>query len=113
MLRPGGAEAFGTSVSPWKGITIQRASIQVPRPAPGAKGNMPSFAKNGDIPRTVAIGGSSGLIGGALSASLEAAGSRVLRLPREGIDPRTLDGVDAVVNLGGTGIADGRWTAER
>jgi len=74
---------------------------------------MPSFAKNGDIPRTVAIGGSSGLIGGALSASLEAAGSRVLRLPREGIDPRTLDGVDAVVNLGGTGIADGRWTAER
>jgi uncharacterized protein (TIGR01777 family) len=64
-------------------------------------------------PNKVAIGGSSGLIGTALSAFLRSAGHEVLPLPRRGIDPLVLDGVDAVVNLGGTGIADRRWSEER
>jgi len=62
---------------------------------------------------TFAIGGSSGLIGSALAAFLDSEGHRVVRLPRLGIDPAVLEGVDAVVNLGGTGIADGRWTEAR
>jgi uncharacterized protein (TIGR01777 family) len=61
----------------------------------------------------VAIGGSSGLIGTALSAFLRARGLEVIPLPRRGIDPGLLDEVDAVVNLGGAGIADGRWSERR
>ena len=62
-----------------------------------------------DLTNKVAIGGSSGLIGTALSAFLKAQGYEVRPLPRRAIDPGSLAGVDAVVNLGGAGIADGRW----
>lgn len=74
----------------------------------------------------VAISGSSGLIGIALQAGLTAAGHRPIRLvrrdpepgsdeirfvPSDGeIDGTSLEGVDAVVNLAGAGIADHRWT---
>jgi hypothetical protein len=61
----------------------------------------------------IAIGGSSGLIGTALSAFLTSLGHDVLPLPRRGIDPDVLAGVDAGVNLGGTGIADARWSEAR
>jgi len=75
----------------------------------------------------VAITGSSGLIGTALVAGLRADGHQVLRLVRGGaagqdtvtwdpgaeeggLDPRSLDGVTAVVHLAGAGVADKRWT---
>ena len=76
----------------------------------------------------VAVTGSSGLIGTALVAALRADGHRVIRLVRAGppaqdtlvwdpraerggLDPRSLDGVGAVVHLAGAGVADKRWTA--
>src|SRR5450432_382135 len=89
----------------------------------------------------VAITGSSGLIGTALTASLRADGHQVVRLVRRPPradgepapsdkaardlavgevrwDPRAADagdpplsGVDAVVHLAGAGVGDHRWTA--
>lgn len=74
----------------------------------------------------IAITGSSGLIGHALTASLTADGHEVLRLvrrPPRGAgevrwDPRAADagspslgGTDAVVHLAGAGVGDHRWTA--
>jgi hypothetical protein len=73
---------------------------------------------------TVAVTGSSGLIGTALTALLTTSGHRVIplvrRLPRAGErywrpeDPAAelLDGVDAVIHLAGASIA-GRFTPER
>ena len=75
----------------------------------------------------VAITGSHGLIGTALTARLRADGDTVVGLvrgpsgpgtigwdPASGrLDPAALAGVDAVVNLAGAGIGDGRWTAAR
>lgn len=77
----------------------------------------------------VAITGSTGLIGSALTRSLLADGHRVLRLtrartapqradgtesavwePGARLDPTVLDGVDAVVHLAGAGVGDRRWT---
>jgi hypothetical protein len=75
----------------------------------------------------VAVTGSSGLIGTALVAALRADGHEVIRLVRAapgaadaivwdpqadrgGLDPRSLDGVAAVVHLAGAGLADKRWT---
>jgi len=84
----------------------------------------------------VAVTGSSGLIGTALTASLQADGHQVVRLVRRTPrtdgqrsaadkatsevrwDPRAADagdpalsGVDAVVHLAGAGVGDHRWTA--
>lgn len=76
----------------------------------------------------VVIAGSSGLIGTALVSHLREAGHEVLRLvrrtpaapdergwdpPAGSIDDGTFDGVDAVVNLNGLGIADRPWTGAR
>ena len=75
----------------------------------------------------IAVTGSSGLIGTALVASLRADGHQVIRLVRDapvgddtvawdpraasgGLDPRSLDGVTALVHLAGAGVADQRWT---
>jgi uncharacterized protein (TIGR01777 family) len=71
----------------------------------------------------VAITGSSGLIGSALTAAL-VDDHEVIRLVRRaptganerawnpaGENAGLLDGVDAVVHLGGVGIGDKRWTA--
>jgi uncharacterized protein len=79
----------------------------------------------------VAITGSTGLIGTALTRSLLADGHQVLRLTRgqslsasaaadgsesaswdpkaQTVQPGALEGVDAVVNLAGAGIGDKRW----
>lgn len=72
----------------------------------------------------IAIAGSSGVIGTALSESLTGKGHDVVRLVRHEVDgpeqiewdPQGgtvgpgLDEVDAVVNLAGAGVGDRRWT---
>jgi uncharacterized protein (TIGR01777 family) len=75
----------------------------------------------------IVISGASGLIGSALIPSLEAAGHEVVRLIRAAsprgsneatwdpaageVDPAVIEGADAVVNLNGRSIAEGRWNA--
>jgi uncharacterized protein (TIGR01777 family) len=74
----------------------------------------------------VVIAGSHGFLGGALTSHLVARGHQVRRLVRRPIvspveiswepddgrlDPADLVGVDAVVNLGGVGLGDHRWTS--
>ncbi|QFZ17395.1 TIGR01777 family oxidoreductase [Saccharothrix syringae] len=76
----------------------------------------------------VVVAGSSGLIGTSLVAALRGGGHEVVRLvrrrpaapdergwdpPAGRVDPGALDGVDAVVNLCGAGVADRRWTDAR
>jgi len=75
----------------------------------------------------ILIAGASGLVGSALVPNLKAEGAEVVRLvratPRAGeiewhpnrgsIDAAALEGFDAVVNLAGDGIANGRWTEEK
>ena len=72
----------------------------------------------------VLISGASGLIGSRLRSHLEVLGHRVTRLVRRQsnadeiswdpaigkLNPADIEGVDAVVNLSGTGIAGKRWT---
>lgn len=75
--------------------------------------------------QVIAVAGSSGLIGSALTTALRTADDRVLRLVRTSPsgpdevfwDPATgqldidaLVGVDAVVNLCGVGVGDKRWS---
>jgi uncharacterized protein (TIGR01777 family) len=75
----------------------------------------------------IAITGSSGLIGSALVPALRADGHDIRRIVRRvaaaddeaswepherRIDPRALDGVDAVINLSGAGLGDRRWNDE-
>ncbi len=74
---------------------------------------------------TVAIAGSSGVIGSALVSALRSADHRVLRIVRRSpsgrdelfwdpgsgeFDAAGLHGVDAVVNLCGVGVGDRRWS---
>ena len=77
----------------------------------------------------VAITGASGFIGTALSQSLAEDGHRPVALVRRAvhagadeiawdpvagtIDAASLEGIDAVVNLGGAGIGDKKWTDAR
>lgn len=76
-------------------------------------------------PLTVAVTGSSGLVGSALTALLTTGGHRVIRLVRrpprgagerrwqpDDPDPAILEGVDALVHLAGASIG-GRFTADR
>lgn len=73
----------------------------------------------------VAISGSSGFIGTALLGSLRGGGHDVLRLVRRpptapdeiswdpvvgDLDPRRLEGVEAVINLNGESLGNRRWT---
>jgi hypothetical protein len=61
----------------------------------------------------VAISGSHGFIGTALSVFLTTGGYTVERLPRSGVTPALLEGLDAVVNLAGASVASGRWSPAR
>ncbi|HET6572446.1 MAG TPA: TIGR01777 family oxidoreductase [Fimbriiglobus sp.] len=83
------------------------------------------------FPRRVVVTGSRGLIGAELVPHLLGRGHEVVRFvrgdvkplddgttavswdPEGAVDPRSLEGVDAVVHLAGESIAAGRWTAER
>jgi uncharacterized protein (TIGR01777 family) len=78
---------------------------------------------------TIVIAGGSGFLGRKLAKRLESEGHRTITLSRRpsgdgnqiawqpdgsaGALPRHLDGVDAIVNLAGEGIADKRWTEAR
>jgi uncharacterized protein (TIGR01777 family) len=76
--------------------------------------------------RRVAVTGSRGLIGSELVPSLAADGYDVVRFvrgradhptsvswdPEQPVDPRLLDGIDAVVHLAGENIGSGRWSDE-
>jgi uncharacterized protein (TIGR01777 family) len=80
-------------------------------------------------PLRVAISGSTGLVGSALTAFLTTGGHRVHRMVRREpvvgsdeilfdpvgsrIEADKLEGLDAVVHLAGENIAAGRWTDER
>jgi uncharacterized protein len=81
-------------------------------------------AAQGLAPATVAVTGSSGLVGSQLTAFLSTGGHRVIRLVRHAAtksderqwnpddpDPGLLTGVDAVIHLAGASIA-GRFTEE-
>lgn len=74
----------------------------------------------------IVLGGGSGLIGSALRSSLREDGHQVLSLVRRDprgddearwdpaageLDPRALEGADAVVCLSGAGVGDHRWTS--
>ncbi|MBI1318535.1 MAG: TIGR01777 family protein [Candidatus Hydrogenedens sp.] len=76
----------------------------------------------------VAITGASGLVGTALQKALAARGDTPRPLVRSGmpaegeiswdpssgrLNPRDLEGIDAIVNLSGESVAGGRWTAAR
>lgn len=75
----------------------------------------------------IAVAGSSGLIGQALVSALLDDGHDILRLVRRpsrrdasnevvwapergALDPHTMEGIDAVVNLAGRNVADARWS---
>jgi uncharacterized protein (TIGR01777 family) len=77
----------------------------------------------------ILISGASGLVGKALAASLLADGHTAARLVRPGgrasagdvcwdpmaatVDLSAMEGIDAVVNLSGASIGQGRWTPSR
>jgi uncharacterized protein (TIGR01777 family) len=77
--------------------------------------------------QTILLAGGTGLIGSRLAPMLREKGhtvrilSRRPRRPGEfawdlekrSLDPAALEGVDAIVNLAGENLADGRWTAAR
>ncbi len=80
--------------------------------------------ENGAQPMTIAVTGSSGLVGTALCAFLTSGGHRVIRLVRQQTqnpderhwdpkrpDPALLENIDALVHLAGASIA-GRFTTE-
>src|SRR3954468_11639162 len=57
----------------------------------------------------VAVAGSHGLIGSALTKALRERGDEALPLPRFRSAPWTVEGADAVVNLAGASVAGKRW----
>jgi uncharacterized protein (TIGR01777 family) len=75
----------------------------------------------------ILIAGASGLVGSTLAPKLKAEGVEVTRLVRKAagsgeiewhpdrgtIDAAALEGFDAIINLAGDGIANGRWTEEK
>ena len=78
--------------------------------------------------KTIAIAGASGTIGKALEKFLIQKGDSVKRLVRRdeiddseifwdpdsnNLDPKRLIGIDAIVNLGGVGIGEKRWSQKR
>ncbi|HXT62205.1 MAG TPA: TIGR01777 family oxidoreductase [Pyrinomonadaceae bacterium] len=75
----------------------------------------------------IAIAGASGLVGAALIPELEAENHDIVRLVRsspkadeiewhpnqDSVDASRLEGFDAIINLAGENVAEGRWTEEK
>src|SRR5436305_13091829 len=75
----------------------------------------------------ILVAGASGLVGSALIPALESDGGEINRLVRSSpkgneiewhpnhgqIDVTRLEGFDAIINLAGENIAEGRWTDEK
>lgn len=87
-------------------------------------------ARFGERSLRIGITGASGFVGRQLSAFLTTGGHQVIRFvrgaakssnerswnpadPDNGVDPRSVEDLDAVVHLAGAGIADTRWTESR
>ncbi|HVP60286.1 MAG TPA: TIGR01777 family oxidoreductase [Myxococcaceae bacterium] len=73
------------------------------------------LARHAELPGSplrVGITGSHGLIGDALTHFLTAGGHTVVRLGRDE-KAGEVDGLDAVVNLAGANVGEGRWTEVR
>ena len=96
--------------------------------AQGGSSQVEARAGGPSASMTVAITGASGLVGTALTERLRASGHRVIHLRRPGsrggdgptwdpskgtIEDGVLDGCDAVVNLAGASIGEGRWSTGR
>jgi uncharacterized protein (TIGR01777 family) len=92
------------------------------------RADLERHARAGLPPLTVLIAGASGMIGSALTHFLTTGGHTVHRLvrratsrageftwdpSRQELDPRALEGVDAVISLSGANLAEGRWTEAR
>src|SRR5213594_2004016 len=75
----------------------------------------------------ILVAGASGLVGSALIPALESDSAEINRLVRSspkaneiewhpnqgGIDATRLEGFDAIINLAGENVAEGRWTDEK
>jgi uncharacterized protein len=97
----------------------------LPPTVPGTVESIVDIASTLDAMR-IAITGSTGLIGSALTPHLRSLGHEVVRVVRGAatgtdivwspsecrIDTHALDGIDAVVHLAGAGIGDKRWSDE-
>src|SRR5579859_3971059 len=80
-------------------------------------------------PLKIAMAGASGMIGATLKSFLACGGHQITTLvrcapkpdtsevfwdpSRHGLDKTSIEGMDAVIHLGGESIASGRWTASR
>lgn len=103
-----------------------RADCRPQHALPGATYGGPVPVHESSAVRTVVVAGASGLIGRALVRHLRHRGDDVRLLVRHpagagevewdpaggDLDPQALEGVGAVVNLGGAGVGDKRWTPE-
>lgn len=90
--------------------------------------DLDDLARRPSSPGSIAVTGSSGMIGSALCAYLSTQGFTVRRLvrrparsadeiswdPARGVlDPASLEAVDSVIHLAGAGLADAPWTDAR